>query len=403
MKKERGKRGISVSVFEHVIERRKTRSVKWDRMEVVYGVEDASDILPMWVADMDFAAPDVVLEAIKERLDHAVFGYSYICEGCKDALRLWLSERQGWATQNEWMLFHHGVVPAIASVIETFTKKNDGILITPPVYPPFFQIPGLQERRLIECVMIEDHGNYSIDFAAFEECLKQDVKLFILCNPHNPGGIVWTEDVLKEIIRLCAKYDVLILSDEIHADLVFAEYTHIPLAKIADDEAGRIITCVAPTKTFNLAGIQAAVMIASDEDVRQKLSLNAMSHGQMELNPFAAVALTAAYTKGGPWLTELLEVLSTNMDYVIETLPAAIPGLNIQKPHGTYLLWIDYRDTGLTEEVIMDKLLTKGKLALEPGTKYGESGRGFLRMNVATPLTTVQDGVQRFINALATN
>ena len=387
--------------FEQVIERRKSRSVKWDRMEMIYGIEDASDILPMWIADMDFAAPEVVVNAMKERLDHPIFGYSYICEGCKDAVSTWLSERHAWETKNEWMLFHHGVVPAIASVIETFTNPGDGILVTSPVYPPFFQIPARQGRNLVECIMKEEDGVYSIDFEKFEKCLQQNVKLFILCNPHNPGGIVWTENELKEMLRLCTKYDVLILSDEIHADLVFSGHRHIPLATLAGEEVGRIITCVAPTKSFNLAGIQAALMIATDESVREKLTLNALSHGQMELSSFAASALTAAYKEGGPWLAELLEIVSNNMDYAIRELTSAFPALKIAKPHGTYLLWIDYRGTGFTEAEIMDKLLNKGKLALDPGSKYGDAGRGFLRMNVATPLSVVQDGVNRFITALS--
>ena len=397
MKKERG---IILNVFTNEIDRRKTRSVKWDMMEDVYGIEDASDVLPMWIADMDFAAPQVVIEALKERLDHGVFGYSYICESCKDALRLWLASRHSWQTKNEWMLFHHGVVPAIATVIETFTNKGDGILITTPVYPPFFQVPGNMERTIVECPMSESKGNYSIDFTQFEKALQQNVKVFILCNPHNPGGIVWTKEELHKIIELCAKYDVLILSDEIHADLVFPEHQHIALAAIAGDEAHRIITCVAPTKTFNLAGVQAAVMIATDENVRLKLDQHAQAHGQMALSPFAAAALKAAYEDGGPWLKELLETVSSNMDYVIQELEQALPGININKPHGTYLLWIDYRETGLSEPEIMDKLLNKGKLALEPGSKYGETGVGFLRMNVACPPSLVKDGVNRFISAL---
>lgn len=389
-----------MSIFEKVIERRETRSVKWDIMEKIYGIEDASDILPMWIADMDFAAPEAVTHALKERIEHPIFGYSYMCEGCKDSLRTWLAERHDWQTNNEWMLFHHGVVPAIASVVETFTNAGDGILITSPVYPPFSQVPARQQRTIVDYVMQEDNGNYSINFEEFEKCLQQNVKLFILCNPHNPGGIVWREDELKEILRLCTKYDVLILSDEIHADLVFSGNKHIPLVTLAGDQAGRIITCVAPTKTFNLAGIQAAVMIATDEDVREKLSLNAMAHGQMDLSPFAATAFTAAYKDGGPWLDELLITISTNMDYAIHELTSAIPSLKIAKPSGTYLLWIDYRETGLTEEFIMDKLLHKGKLALDPGSKYGEAGRGFLRMNVATPRVLVEEGVKRFITAM---
>ena len=386
--------------FTQTVNRRNTTSMKWDRMDRIYGIANSEDVLPMWIADMDFAAPEPVLAALQERLDHGVFGYSYVCEDCKDAIREWLARKHDWQTKNEWMLSHHGVVPAIASVVETMTHEGDAILITPPVYPPFSSVPSLQKRVLEECQLVEREGSYDIDFEKFEESLKKNVKLFIFCNPHNPGGIVWPVDTLKEIVRLCAKYDVLILSDEIHADLVFAPYRHTPLHLVAGDEAKRIITCVAPTKTFNLAGIQAAMMIIPDEGIREQLRDNGMSHGQMELNAFANSALKAAYRHGEPWLNQLLTTVSENMDYVIDTLPTTVQGISITKPHGTYLLWIDYRGTGLSEDEMMDKLLTKGKLALEPGTKYGESGRGFLRMNVATPLETVQEGVKRFIEAM---
>lgn len=390
-----------MSEFEQIINRKNTRSIKWDYMQETYGLAKTDDILPMWIADMDFAAPKVVIDAMRERLEHGVFGYSYICEACKDAVRDWLKTRHTWSIENEWMLFHHGVVPAIASVIETFTSIDDAILVTPPVYPPFFQVPGHMERTVVSCDMIENNGDYTIDFAKFEEALQQNVKLFILCNPHNPGGIVWKQNELKKIIELCTKYDVLILSDEIHADLVFEHSRHIPIASIAGAEAKRIITCVAPTKTFNLAGVQAAIMIASDEHIREKLNQNALAHGQMSLNPFAAAALKAAYEKGEPWLDELLPVISSNVDLVIEQFKISLPNIKIKKPEATYLLWIDYRETGLSEDEIMDKLLQKGKLALERGSKYGEAGIGFLRMNVACPPSLVQDGINRFIQALS--
>ncbi|MGG0669354.1 MalY/PatB family protein [Lederbergia citrisecunda] len=386
--------------FGQVIDRKNTRSVKWGNMEAVYGVEDASEVLPMWIADMDFKAPQPIIDAMQERLDHGVFGYSYICTKCKDAVRTWLSKRHGWETENDWMLFHHGVVPAIATVVETFTNAGDNILITTPVYPPFFNVPGHQKRNIVECKLKEDNGNYSIDFEEFEKSLQQDVKLFILCHPHNPGGVVWTEEELRNIVRLCKKYDVLILSDEIHADLVLPGFKHIPLAKLAEEEGGSVITCIAPTKTFNLAGVQAAVMITKEDDLRDALQQSAMAHGQMELNAFAASALVSAFTDCEEWLGNLLEVISSNMDYVISTLTEEVPGIQIQKPQATYLLWIDYRGTGLSEDEMMDRLLNKGKLALEPGTKYGETGRGFLRMNVATPRVIVEDGVKRFIKAM---
>jgi cystathionine beta-lyase len=392
--------GITLNSFEHVIDRRKTRSVKWDLMEMIYGIDDASDVLPMWVADMDFAAPKAVIDALHERIEHPIFGYSYMCEGCKTAVQKWLFNRHGWQTQNEWMIFHHGVVPAIATVIESFTQKGDRILVTPPVYPPFFSVPEKQGRQVVESSLIEENGVYKLDFASFEKQLKHGVKLFILCNPHNPGGTVWSEETLKEIIRLCVKYDTLILSDEIHSDLVFSGNHHIPLVMLAGEEADRIITCVAPTKTFNLAGVQAAVMIATDVKKRGKLQENALSHGQMELSPFAAAALKAAYEHGAPWLDELMTTLSSHMDYTIDMITKYVPGVKINKPQSTYLLWIDYRETGLSEETVMEYLLTKGKLALEPGSKYGETGKGFLRMNIACPKTTLEDGVQRFIYAL---
>ncbi|MFS0576558.1 MalY/PatB family protein [Sporosarcina sp. 179-K 3D1 HS] len=389
-----------MSVFEQVWERRNSRSMKWDRLEFVYGLEDASDVLPMWVADMDFAAPDVVIDAIRERLEHPVFGYSSEFDDCRDALRQWLATRYAWDTESDWMQFHQGVVPAIATIIETFTKEEDGILITTPVYPPFFRIPRLQQRTVVESELKEQDGIYSVDFEDFERKLQDNVKVFLLCHPHNPGGIVWPEKDLQEMLRLCAQYDVLVISDEIHADLVFPEHTHIPLGKLAGKEANRIITCVAPTKTFNLAGLQAAVTISPDPEIRKKLRHNAIAHGQMEMNTFAAVAFKAAYEQGGPWLDELIETISSNMDYVIRKLTAAIPGVKISKPHATYLLWIDYRDTGLSEKEMMARLLTKGKVALEPGTKYGEAGRGFLRMNVAAPRSLIEEGVERFIRAM---
>lgn len=387
--------------FEQVIDRRATRSIKWDNMQEVYGLDKTDDILPMWIADMDFKAPQAVIDAIHDRVAHGVFGYSYICVACQDAVRNWLKERHSWSIENEWMLFHHGVVPAIASVIETFTTEEDAILVTPPVYPPFFQVPGHMNRTIVTCDMIEKNGDYAIDFVKFEEALQKNVKLFILCNPHNPGGIVWKKEELEKIIELCSKYEVFILSDEIHADLVFRNGQHIPLASIAGDDAKRIITCVAPTKTFNLAGVQAAVMIASDAGVREQLNQNAMAHGQMNLSPFAAAALKAAYEEGGPWLEELLAIISGNMDLVIEQFEQHLPQVKVRKPEATYLLWIDYRETGLSENEIMEKLLHTGRLALEPGSKYGEAGLGFLRMNVACPPSTVQDGIDRFITAMA--
>lgn len=389
-----------MSIFDQPIERRHTNSFKWDALEQVYKLKDASDILPMWVADMDFAAPEAVTQALQNYLKQSIFGYSFISENAKNSVVDWLKTRHGWQIEKETILFRHGVIPAMANILTALTNPGDKVLISTPVYPPFFNVPKNNGREVITCPLVEENGTFVYDFEAFERALSQDIKAYILCNPHNPGGYVWSEETLKEIVRLCAKYDVLILSDEIHADLVLDGAVHTPLAKVAGDEIDRIITCMAPTKTFNLAGIQIAYMIVTDKKKRAQLEAVIMASGHSSLNNFAPIALHAAYTEGQQWLDELLVYLSKNMDYVITEL-GQLPGIHIPKPQGTYLIWIDYRGLGIDEKEMMKRLLEVGRLALEPGTKYGVEGNGFLRMNVACSLDLVKDGVARFKKALA--
>ena len=389
-----------MSIFDQTIERRHTNSFKWDALKQVYNIEDASDILPMWVADMDFAAPKAVTQALANYLENPVFGYSFIHDEVKDSIVNWLQTRHQWRIEKEAILFRHGVIPAIANSLTALTNPGDKVLVSTPIYPPFFNVPKNNDREVITCPLVEENGTFVYDFEAFEKALAQDVKAYILCNPHNPGGYVWREETLKEIVRLCAKYDVLIISDEIHADLMLDDAIHTPLAKVAGDEIDRIITCMAPTKTFNLAGIQIAYMIATDKKKRAKLEAVMTASGHGSLNNFAPIALHAAYTEGKQWLDELLVYISKNMEYVIAEL-GQLPGIHIPKPQGTYLLWIDYRELGIEEKEMMKRLLEVGRLALEPGTKYGEEGNGFLRMNVACSLDLVKDGVERFKKALA--
>lgn len=388
--------------FDSVIDRTHTNSLKWDKISAVYHLKDATDILPMWVADMDFAAPPVMVNALKKRLEHPVFGYSFESEACTNAFTSWVEKRHGLQIEPRWVLYHQGVVPAIASIIETFTTENDAVLVTPPVYSPFFKIPLQLKRTVKECPLIERDGIYTFDLKQFDHLTADDnVKIFILCHPHNPGGIEWSEEVLQEVVRICVKNNVLIISDEIHADIMLDHHKHIPLAKVAGDLKNNIITCMAPTKTFNIAGIQAAMLIVPDSEKRLRLKKDAQMHGRMGLTIFAATAVEAVYSEEGEkWLDELLPYISKNIDLVINRLTSTIPGINIRKPQATYLLWIDYRETGLQEEEIMNRLLSIGKLALEPGSKFGEMGRGFLRMNVGCSKATVEDGISRFIKAL---
>ncbi len=385
--------------FQHVYDRKNTRSVKWDNIGAIYGLEETSGILPMWIADMDFSAPPAVLKALHDRVEHSIFGYSFMCEECRTAVINWQEKRNDWKIDKDWMLFHQGIIPAMASIIETFTEKHDKIVVTPPVYPPFFQLAEHQDRQVLYSPLVVQDGQYTIDFNDFEEKL-QEAALFILCNPHNPGGRVWTVDELTEIIRLCTKHDVLIISDEIHGDLMVGESRHTPLAKIAGSESNRIFTCLAPTKTFNLAGIQVAMIIATDKDKRAKLEKHALAHGSGMLNAFAPTALTAAYNDSEEWLENMLVTLSDNIDFASNALEEKVPDLHVMKPQSTYLLWIDYRKLHLTEEEVMKKLLLTGKVALEPGSKYGPAGLGYLRLNAACPRATLSEGIDRIVLAL---
>lgn len=388
-----------MSDFSTIFNRRNTFSAKWDMLKQVYAIEDDTDVLPMWVADMDFALAPVIQEAIHKRLEHPVFGYSFPSEAVKNALSTWVSTKHQLEIQNDWILLRHGVIPGMAEAVEAFSQKGDKVLVHTPVYPPFKGIPSNLEREVVTCRLIENGNSFEIDWTAFEECIKQDIKIFILCNPHNPGGKVWSREDLTKMAALCKQHNVLILSDEIHSDLVFKPNKHVPLL-VAAEETDHIITFFAPTKTFNLAGIQGAATIVPNEKLRKVLENGATRRGEMGLNVFSLTAMQAAYEHGASWLEGLLEVVEGNMKYVVEQL-SAIEGIKVSMPEGTYLMWIDYRGTGLNEKDMMDLLLTKGKLALEPGTKYGEGGDGFLRMNVACPRSTVEDGVARFKFALS--
>lgn len=388
-----------LSLFEEVHERRKTRSVKWDLMEMLYELEDASDVLPLWVADMDFPAPPPVTAALKKRLEHPILGYTYIDEDVKKAIAGWQARRNDWHIEEQEIIFQSGVIPAMAAILQVFTNPGDAIVVTPPVYPPFFSIPQNQGRKVLFSELIENDGDYTLDFADLEDKFSK-ATFFIFCHPHNPGGRVWKEEEMKEILRLAEKHDVLIISDEIHSDLVLKPHKHIPLAKLAGKQAHRIFTCIAPTKTFNLAGIQASMMVVSDPKKRLRLENHAAAHGTGMMNAFAPVALKAAYEEGDAWLDELLDVLSSNMDYVIDKLGAELPAIKVHKPQSTYLMWLDCRGLELEEKELMEKLLHDGKVALEPGTKYGESGNGFVRMNVACPRPFLEDAVARIIKAL---
>ncbi|RSK28403.1 pyridoxal phosphate-dependent aminotransferase [Bacillus sp. HMF5848] len=378
--------------FNDFIERKGTKSLKWDETKKVFG---KSDVLPLWVADMDFSAPDEVVQAIQARSKHPIFGYTIASDETKQAVVNWLQSRHNWSIKNEWVTFTSGVVPALAACVQTFTNENDSILIFTPVYHPFFQVIQKNNRKLITSSLLIENNHYEIDFNDVEQKFANGIKAIIFCSPHNPGGRVWTKSELQTLAALCKKYNVLIISDDIHSDLLLNNHKHIPISHISEDSLQRTITCIAPSKTFNLAGLQASATIIANKDLRKAYEDHLHKQGHFTLNTFAIEGIEASYRYGAKWLNEVIAYIEENVQLVQQVLPTIDPRIRIMKPEATYLIWLDFRGLGIEEKTLQYHLLTDGKVALEPGSRFGEDGSGFFRLNVACPRSTLTEGLER--------
>lgn len=384
--------------FEEIINRTNSKSVKWDMLDTVF---ESSEVLPMWVADTDFKAPREVNEALMERAKHGVYGYTIVDNKLKDAIINWNQARHNWEIKPEWLSFSNGVVTSLHIAIQAFTEPGDNILIQTPVYPPFYNVIKTHDRNIVGNPLQYENGAYYIDFNDFEKKLKQGVKAFILCSPHNPVGRVWKKGELEEMARLCLKYDVLILSDEIHGDLVFPGQKHIPIASLSKEIAEQTITCMAPSKTFNLAGLDASYVITSDDEKRKALDISFNKQGfNNSLNTMGNIAMEAAYTYGGPWLNELMELMESHYHYVKESFEKHAPELKVVNSEGTYLLWIDCSALGLSAADLRTFFVKEAKVGLNAGIDYGEEAEQFMRMNIGCPRATLEEAVERMISAV---
>ncbi|RYG74507.1 pyridoxal phosphate-dependent aminotransferase [Lentibacillus lipolyticus] len=386
-----------MGIFDKVHDRTNTRSVKWDMREAVF---QAGDVVPMWVADMDFQAPQAVNDALMDRAKHGIYGYTVIDEDVKNSIVNWVSRRHNWVIQGEWLSFSPGVVASLHMAVQAFTEPGDSILIQTPVYTPFYNVIESHDRHIVKNPLQKNDQYYQIDFDDFEEKLKTGVKAFLLCSPHNPVGRVWTEEELKEMARLCVKHNVLILSDEIHADLIYPGETHTPIASLSEAIAAQTITFMSPSKTFNLAGLQASYIITSDKQKRDQLDSQLHKQGHHMINAMGNTAMEAAYRHGEEWLDELRVVLEKNKAYVIRRLEEETDKLNITRSEGTYLLWIDCSKLGLDSKALKTFMSKTAGVGLNSGADYGEEGEYFMRMNIACPHDTLQEGVERLINAI---
>lgn len=378
--------------FDKIIDRTNNFSAKWSEMNKNFGT---NDLLPMWVADMDFLTAPCIMEALKDRLDQGIFGYTTRPSSYNESIANWLDNRFSWKIKKEWLMFSPAVVPSISLLIQNLTNKNDKIMIQEPVYSPFHNIVKMNERELIISPLMKlENGNYIMDYDDIESKIK-DVKIFILCNPHNPVGRVWTREELIKLGNICLKNNVLVISDEIHSDIIFKNHKHTPFASISKDFEQNTITCMAPTKTFNLAGLQSSFVVIPNTSYYNILD-NAFSKLDIKRNnAFSLVATEAAYNYGEDWLDSLLNYLEDNVDFAIEYINTYIPQLKVNKPEGTYLLWVDFSSLNIDEDTLKNALINIGKVALNSGSSFGIGGQGHYRINLACPRSMVLEALKR--------
>ena len=373
--------------FDKIINRKNTGSIKWDL--------DKEEVLPMWVADMDFKSPKPVIEALEKRVAHGVFGYGYISDSYYDAEILWWRKKYNFEIKKEWIEATTGVIPTIANVIQAFTNHGDKVLIQSPVYNYFNTSIINNKCKIILNELKYNNGKYEIDFEDFEKKVSEEgVKIFILCNPHNPIGIVWSEDDLKRMGEICLKYKILILVDEIHRDLVYKNKDYTPFISINEEFLTNSITCTAPSKTFNLAGLKVSNIIIANEEYRKKVNEILHKNEVPSPNIFAIDAMIAAYNEGDDWLNQLLNYLEDNRDYLINYINEKIPSLKVIKPDATYLVWIECKSLGISSKVFSKKLLKEGHLRVSFGSIYGLGGEGFIRINIACSRKLLKKGLE---------
>ncbi len=384
--------------FSEIIDRSNTASVKYDLRNLIFG---SGDVVPMWVADMDFRTPDFIIDALKKRLEHEILGYSIRTESYYNAFAGWLKRRHNWEVKREWVAFSPGVVPALNMAVLAFTRPGDRIIVQPPVYFPFFDAVSRNGRNLVYNPLILENGRYRMDYDDLEKSCIEGASMLILSNPHNPGGNAWREDELRRMADICLKYNVLIVSDEIHCDLVNEGYKHTVLASQSPEIADLTVTMMAPSKTFNLAGLATASVIISNPDLRRKYTevLEDLHIGNG--NIFGNAASEAAYLHGDEWLGQLLEYIQDNIDYLEEFIELNLPLVRMIKPEATYMVWLDFRLAGMNDEELKKFLIEKAGLGLNEGTMFGPGGSGFMRMNLACPRKTLEYALDRLKSAFS--
>lgn len=381
--------------FDSAPDRHNTASLKYDLRREIFG---RADVIPLWVADMDFAVPEAVQRALSQRAEHPVFGYTIHPESMYDAQMHWLSTRHGWDITRESILFCPGVVPSLHACIMGLSQPGDGVIVQPPVYAPFLTAAETCGRKsLLNPLKLED-GRYTFDLDDLERCAREGGRMLILCSPHNPVGRVWQREELQALLLVCEKHDITVVSDEIHADLIYPGFKHVPLATLNDKV--KIVTAVAPSKTFNIPGLGLSTLIVPEEADRKAITQAFDTLHVGAYNPFSIAAFEAAYREGAPWLDDLMVYLAGTRDMVRDYLQQHLPQIKMIEPEGTYLLWLDCREIGLSDKQLKDFFVQKAGVGLSPGTMFGTEGRGHMRMNIGAPRSLIMQALQNISTAM---
>ncbi|MDR3286905.1 MAG: PatB family C-S lyase [Prevotellaceae bacterium] len=382
--------------FDELIDRKNTNCDKYDKCKQVFGT---TDVIPLWVADMDFKVAEPITAALKNRTEHQIFGYTFHGESYFESIINWQKRKNNWDIKKEWIIYSPGVVPGLNFAVQSLTNEGDKIVIMPPVYRPFFTAATDNNRILIENNLKHDGLDYCIDYDDLDEKLK-DAKMLIFCNPHNPVGRVWRRDELEKVAELCLKHQTIILSDEVHSDLIFAPNKHIPVAALSEKFADLCITFFAPSKTFNIAGFATAVAVASNKKLHDAFSLHLKKLHLTDGNISGNIALEAAYTNGEEWLQQMLGYISENAKFVINFFQKNLPVIKTKHPEGTFLQWIDFSALNISQPDLVNFLIKEAKVGLNDGTSFSEQeGIGFMRLNLACPRAIIEKALNNILAA----
>ncbi len=377
--------------FDKTIDRRATNSYKWDSAP--------EGVLPMWVADMDFRTAPAIIDALQKRVAHGIFGYTRVPDAYYDAVTSWFSRRHGWDIDREWIIYTSGVVPAVSAVIKALTVPGDKVIVQTPVYNCFFSSIRNNGCEIVSNPLRRTADTYEMDFDALERCAADPrAKVMLLCNPHNPAGRVWTPDELTRLGNICLRNGVTVVADEIHCELVYQGFKYTPFASLSDAFLHRSVTCVSPSKAFNIAGLQIANIVAFDNDLRSRIDKAININEVCDVNPFGVAATIAAYNEGEEWLNQLVDYLHGNYEAMAEFCRCELPEFPITRLEGTYLVWMDCSSLGIPSDALEHALLDDARLWLNAGTMYGAEGEGYMRWNIACPRSVMLDGLNRFLN-----